>query len=592
MRGAGLESKEHPRTSSSTSVDTLRADHLGSYGYERATDPHLAAFAEDAVLFEAAYAPSSWTRPSTATLLTGLAPAAHGAITGADRIDPDVALLGDLLASRGYRSFGWTANPNVLDVWGFDRGFERFVDLLDGKRIDTDAQHFLAELQGGQHLVEDPEGRPRFLYLHTVDPHQPYGPPRTAAGEVAGFAGFDAAERGLSFDPSLVQKPARVRPGIETQALRATVDAYDAEIAYSDAVFGALLDELRRTGRYDDALIVYTSDHGEEFLDHGSAGHQQTLFEEVVRVPLLVKFPGNVHAGRRIDAPASLLDVVPTVLRAAGAAVPQGLEGVDLRELARGAGDDQRQVFFDLDREARPGRPNFTAQGLREGRFKLIHQRSPQERTMVFDLVEDPRETNDLAASRPDLVERLGERLEERAAQGARGWHLVAVHEPNAGQRSIAFELETDGRFRNVEAHGFEDGSDGWEGTAQRIRVWCELRNRPNPGIPPPRELLDRDWLSFTLEPADASVTVVAAPEGAELAVGDADSSVDAFPRTFTADGDARASSATLRARTSTAPDGPLHGRLVLLHVGGSRVEVDAALEERLRALGYGGDGH
>jgi len=279
-------------------IDTLRADHLGCYGYSRATSPSLDAFAHDAVRFARAYSTSSWTRPATASILTGLHPLRHRAITRANPIVADVPLLSELLHGAGYRSEGFVTNVHVSSRWGFGRGFDSYEDVEEvahSNRSDAVNREVLDHLGKIQ--------PPFFLYLHVLDPHSPYDAPPPFA------------DKWREHGTGPVQPHEVASLGVEE-----VVAAYDQEIAYTDHNFGELVAELKRRGWYDNSIIVVTADHGEEFLDHGGLVHGHTLFEELVRVPLLLKLPGNRHAGTSASDPVSVMDIAPTILRQAGLA--------------------------------------------------------------------------------------------------------------------------------------------------------------------------------------------------------------------------------------------------------------------------------
>ncbi len=321
-------------------VDTTRADHLSAYGYERETTPRLEQFARESVLFERAYAPSSWTRASTASLLTGLAPARHGARSRKNRISKDAPLLAELLAAEGYACASIVTNPHVVETWGFGRGFEHFEDLgaLAPQWQDANAalvaEHLEPLLDG---FADNP--RPFFLYVHTIDPHGPNTPP-------------EPYDRLFTDHPSIAPLPGSLSPDTPAEVVENMRALYDAELRFADEHFGRVLDALRARGLLDNTLIVFTSDHGEEHLDHGHGGHGQQLFEESVRVPLVVHFPGAQGGGNRITARASLLDMVPTVMAAVGRPVPAGLDGTDLSPLLSGDALtewEQRPFFLDLN---------------------------------------------------------------------------------------------------------------------------------------------------------------------------------------------------------------------------------------------------
>jgi len=231
-------------------VDTLRRDHLGVYGYSRDPAPRLTEFADDAIRFDRAFSPSSWTRPAVASLLSGSYPAQHGARTRLDKIAPGVELVGEYLRVAGYQSAAFVSNVNVLPIWGFDRGFDLFVDVdSEHKDRHSDAVNdaVFEYLDGGAKGLF-------LLYIHTRDPHQPYEPPPPFDQLWPEAAPADATTRPERKKPPWVAK---------------NIQRYDGEVSYNDDQFGKLLDRLKTDGLYRDSLIVFTADHGEEFFEHG-----------------------------------------------------------------------------------------------------------------------------------------------------------------------------------------------------------------------------------------------------------------------------------------------------------------------------------
>lgn len=301
-------------------VDTLRAQNLSHYGYERDTSRHLARFGEDAVTYENAITPGTWTVPAHGSLFTGRLPSFHGAerVAGekiqATPLRPEVATLAEILRERGRPAAGFVANETyVTPLLGFDRGFEPFVakDRPAGDVLDT-ALEWLER-----------EPAPSFLFVNLLDPHEPYDPPEPYRER---FPGGDAT-LGTSLT-ELVRRDG----GVTREAARHFVSLYDGEVAYADRSLGRFFDRLRELGRYDDALIVVTSDHGEMLGEHGAAGHGGLPYEELVRVPLLVKYPRSRDAGRRVPRRVSTLGVFPTILAELGIDPPSNIEGVPLDE--------------------------------------------------------------------------------------------------------------------------------------------------------------------------------------------------------------------------------------------------------------------
>lgn len=405
-------------------VDTLRADHLGCYGHERNTSPRLDAFAADAVVFDDAFAQSSWTRSSVASLFTGRQPPSHGVHGRSEALAEDAVTLAEVLRDAGYATAAFVTNGNASRAFGFAQGFDVF-ELL-GQDPATAALHTLSDdvrRAVSAWLDRRPAGRPFFVYAHTMEPHAPYAPPplalrrlgvrpaerpRDGAGaaarpELGSIAWFQGLQKGVvDADP-------------ETTASLAAL--YDAEIFFNDLHFGALLDDLSRRGLADETVVVFLSDHGEELRDHGGWQHGTTLYQEQVRVPLIVRFP-DLPRGVRLPGPARQIDVLPTLADYLGLPLPEGVEGVSLLPEIRGRGGAARAVYSQLDLDGR------FAESLVDGRFKILCADRRGTGCRLFDLAADPRERRDLAPGRPLLAGYLEQRL--RAVRRHRGG-LTAV---------------------------------------------------------------------------------------------------------------------------------------------------------------------
>ncbi|HEY8515802.1 MAG TPA: sulfatase-like hydrolase/transferase [Candidatus Binatia bacterium] len=390
------------------SIDTLRPDHLGVYGYERTTSPNIDALARDGVVFENAVSPSSWTLPAHASMLTGVSPYRHGAVTSATPIRDDVPLLAELLRAHGFHTIGLINAPFVNRSYGFARGFERFEQSFARKKRDGARRH-AAVLEAVRTLEP-----PFFLFVHYMDVHWPYRPPKA-------FNRFARDRRGKNVLQPLgvrgfldFQKAVREgRVKLSAEDRQRLVDLYDGEILAMDAKIAELVEAVRE--RAPNTVFVITSDHGEEFFEHDGFGHSRTLYEEVVRVPLIVFGPG-VARGERVSALVSLLDVVPTVLELAGAPLPQGLEGSSLVPALRG--DDLRRddTLIALQTSSHDGYEAL--RGVRSPTRKLLHD-GRSDRSELFDLARDPGERTNLWPATKD------ERLEAA---------LAALQQPERGR--------------------------------------------------------------------------------------------------------------------------------------------------------------
>jgi choline-sulfatase len=362
-------------------VDTLRADRLGAYGGRRGLSPRLDAFAARATLYENAVAQSSWTKASVASIFTGLGPRQHGVNEVDDGLPPDLPLLAERLRAAGYRTAGFAANAYLDEASGFQRGFADFTLVADGDNLSDEVHRRVVAW-----LDREGSGAPLFLYVHTIDPHAPYAPPPEYRRRFAP----EARRAAIGSVHFLRRLAARTLP--LTAATLADLEAlYDAEVAFNDHHFGLLLDELRRRGLYDDALIAFLSDHGEEFHEHGLIGHGAGLYREVLQVPLVVKRPRQA-AGERVSQPAQHVDLLPTLLAAAALEVPAGLPGADLA-----APVPERAILSYLRYDGREG-----ASVLFDGWHSIMPlNRRFGERSELFDWRADRREGTDLGAARP-----------------------------------------------------------------------------------------------------------------------------------------------------------------------------------------------
>ena len=403
-------------------IDTLRADHLGSYGYAQPTSPNLDALARRGARFERAYASSSWTAPSVASMLTGLYPAVHGVERSTSVLGSGVPTLAESFRAQGYTTGALTSNPVFVSPrMGFDRGFDSFDTLHGPPAKATDAVKIIPTDPTFQSFVEvatadrvtdaalqwiaqvDRGDRPYFLVLHYLDPHADYFPPADLAARFGVLPG--APLTGVDQRPLL-----RSFVAPDAKDLATLVGLYDAEIAFTDLHLGRLIEALGRTG--EPTLIVVTADHGEEFGDHGGLLHGQTLFDEQLHVPLIVAGPG-VKAGATVAAPVSLVGLWATIADLVGAKPAPAGTGASLAALARGESLSLTSIFADLETPS-PGMSAKHRRGLIEGNWKMILPTEGAE--LLFDLARDPGERMDRSAEEGAPLARMSSELSNRDA--------------------------------------------------------------------------------------------------------------------------------------------------------------------------------
>jgi arylsulfatase A-like enzyme len=399
-------------------VDTLRADHLGSYGHVRDTSPRIDALASDGVRFERAYSSAPWTMPSVASILTGRLPSSHGVMRSARALPGRAVTLAERLQQAGYRTGAVTSHIVLGPRFGFGQGFDVFHSKSGGHRSITGTNVTLKVVS----LIEDFAGaddRPFFVFVHYFDPHYAY----------QGHSDYDfAGERlGRIRSGMRYQKLLNIRHKLGEAELEFVRALYDEEIRFTDEQIGLLLDALARVGADDETLVVLTGDHGEEFMEHGWIGHTTSLHDTLVRVPLVVGPARFTDGARVVGEPVSLVGLAPTLLELLGlAAASPAFDADSFAPLARGSGGGPEAVFAEVDyhqhRDMRTSQRMVVAYP-----YKLIEDRL-SGRLSLYDLSEDPVEQHDLADGHPDIVTKLRTGL-ERLGAGTEATPAAALSE-------------------------------------------------------------------------------------------------------------------------------------------------------------------
>lgn len=397
--GCSPESKQRPNILLIV-IDTLRADRLGCYGNKRGLTPFLDSLAARGTLFLNAYAPSSWTCPSVASLMTSRYPMQHRVVSFASKLADEERTLAETLQPLGYLAGGFSANFRLLGALGYAQGFQHWRADLEGAGGLRGGDLRRQSIEWLDQARRSAPGRPALLYLHFMEPHAPYDPPEPFREQFG--RNEDAAVDAATANEHLV--------GLRWYKLtRADVEMlaslYDAEVASADAELRHLFAELEQRGFLRDAIVVVTADHGEEFWEHGNLGHGTSLYNESVRVPLILIAPGYA-GGQRVEQNVSLLDVAPTLLDLLGQPGEPRFEGRSLVPLLRpqslaawfkawrspGGKTEVPDVLLDLELVGYGVDAREHSHGLVRRSTKLLLR--PGGLAELYDLERDPLEKN------------------------------------------------------------------------------------------------------------------------------------------------------------------------------------------------------
>lgn len=365
-------------------IDTLRADRLKPNNpASRVRTPAFDAFVAQGANFPAAHSCENWTKPSVASVLTSTYPATHGAKYDPSVLAPEALLISEILKRAGFTTGSFIANGHVSRDFGFDQGWDHYTNYIREQR-GTRAESVFGEAAA---WIEQHKNERFFAYVHTIDPHVPYDPPDEFLRmyDAMPYDGIVQNRRTPDQLADAKRDPPRITfTDRDAERLNAL---YDGDITYHDVHFGRFLERLRAMGLDENTIVLVTADHGEEMRDHGSWGHGHSVFQELLNVPLAVRFPGLVPPGTVVPTTVSTVDVTPTLLEALGVNAPPELEGRSLLGYLRGVPPGGPAVAFSDFQEMR--------RVIRAGRFKLIVRGNL--RSILFDLGADPRERNELA---------------------------------------------------------------------------------------------------------------------------------------------------------------------------------------------------
>ncbi|MCK5611765.1 sulfatase [Candidatus Pacearchaeota archaeon] len=391
------------------SIDTLRADHVGCYGYHRDTTPNLDKIASESVLFTQAISPASWTTPAHMSIFTALYPIKHNVLNTKMKLNIEVITLAKVLQGHGYMTGACISAPTMLPAdLGFSRGFDTYDDYTVG--IDVDMNMFgLNDLYGGQnshpicpitHSMATTflEGRGKgkfFLFIHYWDIHGNYDAPQPYKKM------FDKDYEG-NFDGSQ-ESINKIKPGIAKRDLEHMIARYDGEIRYVDDYIGKLMDKLRELNLLDKTLLIITADHGEEFLEHGGNWHGKTLYDEVIHVPLIIRYPSLIPQNNVITTQVSTVSIMPTILDIVDIPLEHQVQGESLLPLIIAETQVPIQpVYSEMTKNEK--------RAIRADDFKFIGDFENDER-QLFDLKKDSREYINLIDKETEIAGDLEKKL-------------------------------------------------------------------------------------------------------------------------------------------------------------------------------------
>ncbi len=409
-------------------IDTMRADHLGASQDGQSITPALDQLAASSLYFERAYSPSNKTATAMPALMTGLSSGVVGM-----HLSPEAVTLAERLRDAGYATYGISANPIMSSRFGQDRGFDQLIDpaqipdlmianllkmvgsIVPGPAYELgliSADLFyrpVSELRRRAARIAESAPKPLFLYLHTMDVHGPYLPPKELLDDDYDPDEFLSYFRFLAIGGTAKMASPKTRRGIENLKQR-----YRGEVRFTDRELAAYIEDLKAAGRWDDAIVWLVSDHGELFGEHGLAGHgDKDLSDPMTRVPMLLRLPLSQDVpGRRIDDPVSTRDVVPTTLALLELEPPKVTFGADLSPAARGESVPRRVIVSEIKVR---GDRTYSAVD-EDGRFKLFVETVGDtiDTRVLYDLVEDPGETENVIDRHPAIAGRLEETLRNR----------------------------------------------------------------------------------------------------------------------------------------------------------------------------------
>jgi len=403
------------------SIDSLRSDHLGCYGYKRNTTPNIDKLAEEGVTFENAISTTSWTLPAHISMLTALSPEVHQVIRDGVRLSKKATVCAEVLKDAGYLTAGVVSAPYLYSEFGFNQGFDLYDDYTIYYASNRESHQGITSPKIHKRVTKWLEKNHRnsfFLFIHYWDVHYDYNPPPPYDTM------FDPDYKG-KITAENYERNHRINPSMRKRDLEHIISLYDGEIAFTDSYIGKLLEYLNQLSIYDKTMIILTADHGDEFFEHGRKGHRKNLFDETLKVPLMIKFPSNEWKGKRIDRQVQIIDIVPTFLSYLSFNWDANVQGKNLMPLIHRETDEPEPPrFADL---------HGWFKCVRTNQAKYLLNVDRRKRFQLYDLENDKGEQDDIAMSQPTLKKKMHKTLMD--------WLKVAkILAKNLGKSEFEYE--------------------------------------------------------------------------------------------------------------------------------------------------------
>ncbi|MFC2168636.1 sulfatase [Acidobacteriota bacterium] len=307
-------------------IDTLRADHLSCYGYEKNTTPFIDKFSKDGILFRNFFANASWTKPSVGSILTGLYPHKHRAETEEEKLSSDVNTISEILKLNGFYTIYLTSNANISEEFNFNQGNDYYeLSSVWENSSETLNSVFFSFIEQNSAILEEPI----FAYIHTIDPHDPYIPQEPFLK----FLRKDIEKKDLAYGDDILRKS--TYEGLSEEDLEFIISQYDCEIYQNDFHFNKFIEFLKEKKLYDNSIIILVSDHGEQFCEHGRLFHGSSIYNKEIHIPLIIKFPHNEFSGTQSDIFLNQVDLMPTLLNYLEYDIPSQIDGMDILSLLK-----------------------------------------------------------------------------------------------------------------------------------------------------------------------------------------------------------------------------------------------------------------